>query len=125
MTDLNNTDNELFQEQVREVLMALASKLEERVSEYEAKLEGIEKQIATLVIGFGEQAVFMDALIAQMSFSSSEAQKAFHDTVADARKQMLEIMKEGADGLLASDDPDLASAITSMANEKLSDSSNE
>jgi hypothetical protein len=119
----NNTEFNIFQDQVREVLMALATKLEERVSEYENKLENMEKQMATLVIGFGEQAVFIDALIAQMTFSSSEAQQAFHDTVNTARKQMLEIMKEGADGLLGSSDPDLAAAITSMADEQLSDSS--
>jgi hypothetical protein len=121
----NNTNTEfnIFQDQVREVLMALATKLEERVSDYETKLENIEKQIATLIIGFGEQAVFIDALIAQMSFSSKEAQEAFHDTVNYARKQMLEIMKEGADGLLGSSDPDLATAITSMADEQLSNSS--
>jgi hypothetical protein len=121
----NNTNTEfnIFQDQVREVLMALATKLEERVSDYETKLENIEKQIATLIIGFGEQAVFIDALIAQMSFSSKEAQEAFHDTVNDARKQMLAIMKEGADGLLGSSDPDLATAITSMADEQLSNSS--
>jgi hypothetical protein len=119
----NNTEFNIFQDQVREVLMALATKLEERVADYEVKLENIEKQIATLVIGFGEQAVFIDALIAQMSFSSTEAQEAFHDTVNNARKQMLQIMKEGADGLLGASDPDLASAITSMAEEQLSDSS--
>lgn len=116
-----NLDNDVFQDQVRDVLLALASKMEERLSDYESRLESIDKQIATLVIGFGEQAVFMDALIANLSFATPEAQDAFHKSVADSRRQMLEIMKEGADGLLASSDPDLAAAIVNMADEKLSE----
>lgn len=119
--NITDSDNQIFQDQVRDVLLALASKMEERLSEYEQRLEALDKQIATLVIGFGEQAVFMDALIGNLSFATSEAQDAFHKSVADARRQMLEIMKEGADGLLASSDPDLASAIINMADEKLSD----
>ena len=115
-------ENDVFKEQIEQVLLALASKLEERLAEYETKIEGIEKQIATLVIGFGEQAVFMDALIAQMAFTSPEAQKAFQDTLNNSRKQMLEIMKEGAHDLLGSTDPGLSSAVTSLAEEKLSDS---
>lgn len=123
MSDNSNQhlDNEVFQDQVRDVLLALSSKMEERLSEYENRLESIDKQIATLVIGFGEQAVFMDALIANLSFATPEAQDAFHKSVADSRRQMLEIMKEGADGLLASSDPDLAAAIVNMADEKLSE----
>lgn len=116
-----NLDNDVFQDQVRDVLLALASKMEERLSDYESRLESIDKQIATLVIGFGEQAVFMDALIANLSFATPEAQEAFHKSVADSRREMLEIMKEGADGLLASSDPDLAAAIVNMADEKLSE----
>lgn len=116
-----NLDNDVFQDQVRDVLLALASKMEERLSDYESRLESIDKQIATLVIGFGEQAVFMDALIANLSFATPEAQDAFHKSVADSRREMLEIMKEGADGLLASSDPDLAAAIVNMADEKLSE----
>ena len=123
MTENNDQqiDNDVFQDQVRDVLLALASKMEVRLSDYESRLESLDKQIATLVIGFGEQAVFMDALIANLSFATSEAQDAFHKSVADSRRQMLEIMKEGADGLLASSDPDLAAAIVNMADEKLSE----
>lgn len=109
-----------YKDQVEQVLMTLASTLEGRLQEFEKYLENFEKQIATLVIGFGEQAVFMDALIAQMAFSSEESKKAFHDTINKSRKQMLEIMKEGANDLLGSSDPGISSAIESLANEQLS-----
>ena len=85
MTENNDQqiETDVFQDQVRDVLLALASKMEERLSDYESRLESLDKQIATLVIGFGEQAVFMDALIANLSFATSEAQDAFHKSVAD------------------------------------------
>jgi len=112
-----------YREQIDQVLIAMASKLEERLQEVESKLESIDKQIATLVVGFGEQAVFMDALIAQMAFNTQEAQKAFHDTISESRKKMLEIMKEGSDAFLATGSPGLANAVTELADEKLSDTS--
>lgn len=112
-----------YKEQIDQVLMVMASKMEERLQEVESKLESLDKQIATLVVGFGEQAVFMDALIAQMAFGTPEAQKAFHDTIAESRKRMLQIMKEGSDAFLATSSPGLADAVTELAEQKLSDTS--
>lgn len=112
-----------YREQIDQVLIAMASKMEERLQEVESKLESIDKQMATLVVGFGEQAVFMDALIAQMAFNTAEAQKAFHDTIAESRKRMLQIMKEGSDAFLATSSPGLADAVTELADQKLSDTS--
>jgi len=62
-----------YKDQVEQVLMTLASTLEGRLQEFEKYLENYEKQIATIVIGFGEQAVFKDSLIAKMAFSSEES----------------------------------------------------
>lgn len=112
-----------YREQIDQVLLAMASKLEERLQEVESNLELLDKQIATLVVGFGEQAVFMDALIAQIAFQSAEAQKAFHETIAESRKRMLEIMKEGSDALLATSSPGVANAVTELVDQKLSDTS--
>jgi len=112
-----------YREQIDQVLIAMASKMEERLQEMESKMESLDKQMATLVVGFGEQAVFMDALIAQMAFNAPEAQKAFHDTIAESRKRMLEIMKEGSDAFLATGSPGLANAVTQLADQKLSDTS--
>lgn len=116
-------ENINYREQIDQVLLAMASKMEERLQEIESKMESIDKQMATLVVGFGEQAVFMDALIAQMAFNTKEAQKAFHDTISESRKKMLEIMKEGSDAFLATDSPGLANAVTELADEKLSNTS--
>ena len=125
MTDENLfegiSDFDVFKNQIQEILIGLSQRIDQRFTEVDDLIEKIEKQIATLILGFGEQAVNTEALIAQLRFSSEEAQKSFMDTVAESRKQMLRTMKEGADGLLAREDPGLASAIESLADEKLSD----
>lgn len=113
---------DVWKEQIVQVLMQMSDKFEGRLQQVEKMIENTEKQVATLVIGYGEQAVFMEALLGQINFASSDAQKSFAETLARARKEMLNIMKEGADGLLGSDDKNLASAIKNMANQKLSDS---
>jgi len=116
MSDQNNPD---YRVQIESIMLAVASKMEERLNEFEIRLEQIEKQIATLVVGFGEQAVFMEALIGQVAFSTDDARKAFNSSISESRKQMLEIMREGADDFLGSTDPNLASAIEDVAAQKL------
>lgn len=103
----------------------MSNKIDERFKELDDSIENLEKQIATLILGFGEQAVNMEGLIAQIKFASPESQKIFMETIAQSRKQMLEAMKEGAGGLLAAESPGVASAIESLADEKLSDGTNQ
>lgn len=116
-----STTLEEMQKQVQDLLIAFAAKLETRFQEMEKSIEKIEQQIATLILGFGEQAVNMEGLLAQLRFASPESQKIFMDTIAASRKQMLEVMKEGAGDLLAGESPGLASALENLAAEKLSD----
>lgn len=120
MSEQNNED---YRVQIESIILAVATKMEERLNDYEIRLEQIEKQIATLVVGFGEQAVFMEALIGQVAFSTEEAKKAFNSSLSDSRKQMLQIMREGADDFLGTTDPNLASAIEDLAIQKLLDES--
>lgn len=117
----SSTTLEEMQQQVQDLIVAFAAKLETRFEELEKSIEKIEQQIATLILGFGEQAVNMEGLLAQLRFASPESQKIFMDTIAASRKQMLEVMKEGAGDLLAGESPGLASALENLAAEKLSD----
>lgn len=119
---IENNDNIDYRVQIESIILAVANKMDERLNEYELRIDQIEKQIASLVVGFGEQAVFMEALLSQVAFNSDEARKAFNDSLAESRKQMLTIMKEGANDFLGSTDPELASAVESLASEKLSNS---
>jgi len=116
----NKSEFDIWKEQMIQVLTEMASKFESRLQEVEKSIENVEKQVATLVIGYGEQAVFMEALLGQINFASPEAQESFAKTLSSSRKEMLNIMKEGADGLLGESEKDLASAIKNMADQKLS-----
>lgn len=109
-----------LKDQLHELVVALAARVEERLQDLDDSIEKLEKQIATLILGFGEQAVNMEGLLAQIKFSSPEAQKEFMSTIAASRKQMLETMKEGA-SVLAGESPGIASAVEDLAGEKLSD----
>ena len=104
----------------QDVINALAVQVEDRLKTLESSVEAIEKQIATLIISYGEQAVFVEALVGQMAFASDEARKSFHDTLNSTRKQMLEVMQNASKGLLADENPNLAAAVTDLATEKLS-----
>jgi len=112
--------NQDYRVQIESILLAVANKMEERMSVYEQRLEQIEKQIATLVVGFGEQAVFVEALLSQIAFADEGGRKAFQDSLQESRKQMLNIMKEGADDLLGSTDSNIAPSVKSVAEQKLS-----
>ena len=130
MTEENNIkdllsekdDLSLFRDEMHQLMIALSDRFENRLQEVEKLVEDVEKQIATLVVGYGEQAVFMEALIAQINFASPEAQKAFTDNVSENRKKMFQVMKEGASGILGPENQDLASAIEDVAGQKLFDS---
>ena len=104
----------------QDIIGGLASQVEGRLSVLETSIESIEKQIATLIISYGEQAVFTEALVGQMAFASDEARKAFHEALSESRRNMLEVMQNASKGILADENPGVASALTDVATEKLS-----
>lgn len=104
----------------RDVMTGIYAQTEDRLKNIEKSVESLEKQIATLVLGYGEQAVFMEALVAQIAYSSDEARTAFHNDVAQARKEMLEVMQSASKGILADEDQNIATAIADLAESKLS-----
>lgn len=113
---------EFFTRLFQDTIQGISAQLVDRVNKLEEQIEGFEKQIATLVLGYGEQAVFMEALVAQLAFATDEARKQFQQDVSRARKDMLEVMQSASKGFMAEQDPDLASAIADLAESKLADS---
>lgn len=107
----------------QDVAQGIYTQLVEKVSILQQSVESMEKQIATLVIGYGEQAVFMEALVAQIAFSSNEARSQFYEDVKNGRKEMLEVMQNASKTILADTDSNIATAVADVANAKLSDSS--
>ena len=116
-----DNDTDTIQATINNMLDVLNKTVEQSFSDLNNRVESLEKQMATLVLAYGEQAVFMEALISQIAFASQEAQQSFHETLKDARKSMLEVMKDGGQNVVAPSDPILGQAIVDMASEKLSD----
>jgi hypothetical protein len=110
-----------LKEYIESLFLNFSKMIDEKFEEIDKKVESFEKQIATLVIGFGEQAVFLEALLAQLSFSTEEEQKAFQTNVGEARKQMLKVMKDGSENLVAGENERLASAINDVVDSKSAD----
>jgi len=94
-----------------------------RIQELESNIESLEKQVATLIVGYGEQAVFMEALVAQLAFATEDQRKTFNDDLSNARKEMLKVMSDASKDLLARDNQGVASAVADLA-EQQSPSSN-
>jgi len=127
MTSDNNLDLDdhtavLLTKLFQDFALAIQSRYESRVSELEKTVESIDKQIATIVVGYGEQAAFIEALVSQLAFATDDQKKAFHETLSETRNKMLEVMQNAAEGLVAHENPDLASAITELVKDKLPNS---
>lgn len=104
----------------KDTIDGIKSQFEDRIVQLSKDVEAIEKQIASLVVAYGEQAVFMEALVAQIAFASDEQREMFNKDVSEARKQMLDVMKNASEGFLADDDPQLAAAISGLVDEQSS-----
>jgi|688.fasta_scaffold02087_37 hypothetical protein len=117
----SNSDGPELKRYIEDIFISFSRLTDSKFAEFDKKLESLEKQIATLVVGFGEQAVFLEALLAQLSFASDEEQKAFQQNVATARREMFKVMKDGSETLVAREDERLASAITDVVDSKSSD----
>lgn len=102
-------------------LNGLGQQITTKIKEIEDSVEAIEKQIATLIVGYGEQAVFMEALVAQLSFATDDERKAFTENVSEGRKEMLKVMQNAANGTMATEYPETASALADLVDEELSD----
>lgn len=116
------TEIELLRKTINDVVLAMAAQFDTKLQALDKIMETYEKQIATLATGFAEQAVFIEALLGQLNFTTDESKKNFHDSVHEARQKMFNIMKEGADGIVANQNPRLASAIEDVVDSKSSNS---
>lgn len=115
------TEIEVLRKSFNDVVVALAAQFDTKLNQLDKTMEAYEKQLAVLATGFAEQAVFIEALIAQIQFSTVDERKSFHESVSEARKKMFDIMKEGVNGTVADDNPRLAAAIEDVVNTKSAD----
>ena len=126
MTSVENsipeyTEIEFLRKTINDLVLAMAAQFDNKIEKLDKVMESYEQQIATLATGFAEQAVFIEALLGQLNFASDEAKRNFHDSVHDARQKMFNIMKEGANRIVADQNPRLASAIEDVVDSKSPD----
>ena len=119
---LDEATAEFITKLFQQVAEGIYAQLADKVATLEQSVESMEKQIATLVVGYGEQAVFMEALVAQIAFASNEARSQFYEDIKNGRKEMLEVMQNASKTILADTDPNIAAAVADVANTKLSNS---
>lgn len=119
---LDEATAEFITKLFQQVAQGIYAQLADKVATLEQSVESMEKQIATLVVGYGEQAVFMEALVAQIAFASNEARSQFYEDIKNGRKEMLEVMQNASKTILADTDPNIAAAVADVASTKLSNS---
>jgi hypothetical protein len=120
--DLDKDTAEFFINLTKDLFAGTISRLDSKISELDSSIESIEKQLATLIVGYGEQAAFIEALTGQIAFASEDARTAFHDTLQKTRNQMLQVMKNESEYFLGDESPRLATTISDLAESELSGS---
>jgi len=92
--DLNH-----FYSKVTTAFESLEKYIKEQETLNEGRLEAIDKQLATLVVGYAEQAVFVEALMSILEMESESKQNVFKETVKKLRATMLDILDQTSDVL--------------------------
>jgi phosphate uptake regulator len=130
MTDANNqedlflfgdvTDFDLFKAQVQTIFITLSNEIEKRLKEKDDQIEKIQEQFALLFAGYAEQASVIENILVTFLSDDSEKEKKFRENLSESRRQFLEMLKEGAEDVLAREDPNLAATLTNVVDKKLS-----
>lgn len=115
------TDFDVFKGQVQTLFVSLSNEIEKRLQQQAALTEKLEEQFALLYAGYAEQAAVIENLLFTIFSDSPEKEVIFRENLAETRKQFLNLLKEGADDVLAREDPRTAAAIKDVVDKKLSD----
>ena len=88
--------------------------INQRLDLMDKTIESLERQLATLAVAFGEQAVVLESLVGQLQYASPEEREIFHNTIKEKRQDMIDALKEGAD-VFSGEDPSIAAAVERLA----------
>jgi hypothetical protein len=111
----------MFKSQVQTLIIALSNEVDKRLAEKDKRIEKLEEQFALIFAGYAEQASVIENLLLTIFTDSPEKEKLFRENLADSRKQFLNLLKEGAEDVLAGEDPQLAATIKNVVDQKLSE----
>jgi hypothetical protein len=115
------TDFDMFKSQVQTLIIALSNEVDKRLAEKDKRIEKLEEQFALIFAGYAEQASVIENLLLTIFTDSPEKEQLFRQNLADSRKQFLNLLKEGAEDVLAGEDPQLAATIKNVVDQKLSE----
>lgn len=115
------TDFDIFKGQVQSLFVSLSNEIEKRLQQQAELIEKLEEQFALLYTGFVEQAAVIENVLITIFTDNPEKEQVFRDNLAIAREKFFNLLKEGADDLLAREDPRTAAAIKDAVDKKLSD----
>lgn len=84
---------------IADQLVQVDKNVSKRFEEIDKLIDNIEQRIASLVVGFGEQTVVIESLVSQLAYSTEEERQSFRENVAEARKEMLELLQGLSDAV--------------------------
>ena len=115
------TDFDIFKGQVQSLFVSMSNEIEKRLQQQAQLIEKLEEQFALLYTGFVEQAAVIENVLVTIFTDNPEKEQVFRDNLAIARENFFNLLKEGADDVLAREDPRTASAIKDAVDKKLSE----
>lgn len=115
------TDFDLFKAQVQTIFITLSNEIEKRLQDKDKEIEKLQEQFALLFAGYAEQASVIENILVTFLSDDPEKEKKFRENLVDSRRQFLQMLKEGAEDVLAGEDPKLASTLSDVLDKKLSD----
>jgi hypothetical protein len=114
------TDFDIFKGQVQALFISLSNEIEKRLQQQSELIEKLEQQFAMIYVGYVEQAAVIETALISMFSDSPEKEDLFRENLDSARQKFFDMLKEGADDVLAGEDPRTAAAIKDMVDKKLS-----
>lgn len=115
------TDFDIFKGQVQALFVSLSNEIEKRLQQQSELIEKLEQQFAMLYVGYVEQAAVIENTLIAVFTDNPEKEAVFRENLSVAREKFFAMLKEGADDVLAGEDPRTAAAIKDMVNKKLFD----
>lgn len=94
---VSQEDLDLFYSKVDGSLRSHQRLFTEELELHSSKVEALEQQLATVTVGFAEQAVLLEALLFQLQYEDEERQKSFQEKVMELRTMMLETLEYTSD----------------------------
>ena len=114
------SDFDVFKGQVQSLFVSLSNEIEKRLQEHAQLIEKLEEQFALLYAGYVEQTAVIENVLITVFTDSPEKEQVFRENISNARKEFLDLLKEGTNDVLAREDPRTAAAIKDAVDKKLS-----